>query len=76
MAVALQSRGIGMTQALGVGIGIQALELLVSLSVGAFGAFYFFRPTGLAGRWAVRATALGLSFALAGMLGAFVLDAF
>ena len=76
VAVALQSRGIGMTQSLGVGIGIQALEMLVSLSAGTVGAFYFFRPTGLAGRWAVRVTALGLSAGVAAMLGAFVLDAF
>src|SRR5581483_9868612 len=37
VAVALRSRGIGVTQALGVGIAIQALETLVSLGAGAIG---------------------------------------
>ena len=34
VAIALRSRGIGVTEALGVGIGIQALETLVSLAAG------------------------------------------
>jgi uncharacterized membrane protein YbhN (UPF0104 family) len=76
VTVALQSRGIGVTQALGVGIAIQALETLVSVSAGAFGLLSFARPAGVTGRWAVRAAALGLTVALAGALGVFVLDAF
>ena len=37
VAVALRSRGIGVTEALGVGIGIQALETVVSLAAGTAG---------------------------------------
>jgi uncharacterized membrane protein YbhN (UPF0104 family) len=74
VAVALRSRGIGVTQALGVGIAIQALETLVSLSAGTAGALYFARPTRLAGRWAIRVAALGLSLGLAALLGTFMLD--
>ena len=44
LAVALHSRGIGVTQALGVGIAIQALETAVSLTAGTSGALYFARP--------------------------------
>src|SRR5438067_939861 len=65
VAIALQGRGIGATHALGVGIGIQALEALVSLAAGVAGGFYFLRPTGLAARWAVRVAAVGLSLGAA-----------
>jgi uncharacterized membrane protein YbhN (UPF0104 family) len=75
VAVALQSPGIGMTQALAVGIGIQALETMISLSAGAFGALYFFRPRGVAGRWAVRLAAIGASAGVAAMLSVLVLNA-
>jgi uncharacterized membrane protein YbhN (UPF0104 family) len=75
VAVALKSRGIGMTDALGVGIAIQAVETLVSLAAGAFGLLSFARPTGVTGRWAVRVAALGLSVAFAAAVGVFVLDA-
>jgi uncharacterized membrane protein YbhN (UPF0104 family) len=75
VAVALQSRGIGMTQALGVGIAIQGLETLVSVCAGVLGAFTFANPSGVAGRWALRAAALGFSVALAAAVGVFVLDA-
>jgi uncharacterized membrane protein YbhN (UPF0104 family) len=74
VAVALGSRGIGVTHALGVGFAIQALETLVSLAAGTGGALYFARPTGLAGRWAIRVAALGLSVGLAALLGTFMLD--
>jgi uncharacterized membrane protein YbhN (UPF0104 family) len=74
VAVALQSRGIGMTQALGVGITIQVLETVVSLVAGTAGALYFVRPTRFAGRWAVRVAALGLSIGLAALVGTLVLD--
>jgi uncharacterized membrane protein YbhN (UPF0104 family) len=75
VAVALQGRGIGMTQALGVAIGIQALETLVSLAAGAVGVLSFARPSGVAARWALRFAALGLSVALAAAVGVFVVDA-
>jgi uncharacterized membrane protein YbhN (UPF0104 family) len=74
VAVALQSRGIAMTQALAVGIAIPALETAVSLVAGGAGALYFARPSGQARRWAVRVAALGLSGGLAAVLGTFVLD--
>jgi uncharacterized membrane protein YbhN (UPF0104 family) len=74
LAVALHSRGIGVTQALGVGIAIQALETAVSLSAGTAGALYFARPSRLVGRWALRIAALGLSGGLALILGAVFFD--
>jgi uncharacterized membrane protein YbhN (UPF0104 family) len=74
LAVALHSRGIGMTQAFGVGIAIQALETVVSLGAGTAGALYFARPDRLAGRWAVRLAAVGLSGGLALLLGAAFFD--
>jgi len=75
VAVALQSRGIGVTQALGVGIAIQALETLVSLGAGTVGVISFAWPSGLAGRRAFRVAAIALPVAVAGVLGAFVFDA-
>src|SRR5207253_8626589 len=75
VAIALQGRGIGATHALGVGIGIQALETLVSLAAGVAGGFYFLRPTGLAARWAMRVAAVGLSLGAAALVGALVIDA-
>jgi uncharacterized membrane protein YbhN (UPF0104 family) len=75
VAVALRSRGIGMTDALGVGITIQALETLVALVAGAAGALYFAQPSRLFGRWALRAAAMGVPAGLAALMGAFLLDA-
>jgi uncharacterized membrane protein YbhN (UPF0104 family) len=74
VAVALASRGIGVTEALGVGIGIQALETLVSLAAGTFGALYFAGSSGLVARWAPRVAAIGMPAAIAALLGTFVLD--
>ncbi|HWB23730.1 MAG TPA: lysylphosphatidylglycerol synthase transmembrane domain-containing protein [Gaiellaceae bacterium] len=74
LAVVLHSRGIGVTQALGVGIAIQALETAVSLSAGTAGALYFARPNRFVGRWALRVAAVGLSGGLAVLLGAFFFD--
>jgi len=74
LAVALQSRGIGVTQALGVGIAIQALETVVSLTAGTSGALYFARPSRFVGRWALRVAAVGLSGGLALLLGAIFFD--
>ena len=70
LAVALQSRGIGVTQAMGTGIAIQAIETVVALTAGAAGALYFARPSRMLGRWAVRAAAVGMSGELALVLGA------
>jgi uncharacterized membrane protein YbhN (UPF0104 family) len=74
LAVALHSRGIGVTDALGVGIAIQALETLVSLTAGTAGALYFARPTRFLGRWSLRVAAVGLSGGLAVLLGAVFFD--
>ena len=74
LAVALHSRGIGVTQALGIGIAIQALETVVSLTAGTAGALYFAKPNRLAGRWALRVAAVGLSGGLAVLLGAIFFD--
>jgi uncharacterized membrane protein YbhN (UPF0104 family) len=74
VAVALRSRGIGMTDALSVGIAIQALETLVSLVAGTAGALYFAQPTMVFGRWALRAAALGVPAGLAALMGALLLD--
>lgn len=74
LAMALHTRGIGVTQALGTGIAIQALETVVSLVAGTSGALYFARPGRFAGRWALRVAAVGLSGGLAVLLGAIFFD--
>jgi uncharacterized membrane protein YbhN (UPF0104 family) len=74
VAVALRSRGIGVTDALGVGIGIQTLETLVSLAAGSVGALYFAGSSGVARRWAPRVAAIGFPAAIAVLLGTFMLD--
>lgn len=76
VAVALASRGIGMTAALGVGFSIQAVETMVSLAVGTTGAAYLLRPNARARRIAVRVVAVGGSAVLAAGLGMVVLDLF
>jgi len=77
VAVALQSRGIGVTQALGVGIAIQALETLVSLGAGTAGLVTLMGPGTLGASRSVRIALLGVgaTFAAAA-LGAYALDAF
>jgi uncharacterized membrane protein YbhN (UPF0104 family) len=74
IAVALRSRGIGVTEAIGVGIGIQALETLVSLAAGTFGAVYFASSTEIGKRWAPRLAAIVVPATIAAVLGTFVLD--
>jgi uncharacterized membrane protein YbhN (UPF0104 family) len=74
VAVALQSRGVGVTQALGVGIAIQALETLVSLVAGTTGAFYLLRPRPAVRRWTLRVAAVGMSTGVAALLSFFVFD--
>src|SRR5215213_189411 len=73
-ALALQSRGIGVADALGVGIAIQALQTTVSAAAGTVGALYLARPNGTARRWAARGAAVAVSVALAAAVGVFVLD--
>jgi uncharacterized membrane protein YbhN (UPF0104 family) len=74
IAVALRSRGIGVTEAIGVGIGIQALETLVSLVAGTAGAVYFASSTKIGKRWAPRLAAIVVPAAITALLGTFVLD--
>lgn len=74
LAVALHSRGIAVNDALGIGIAIQALETVVSLTAGTTGALYFARPSRFVGRWALRVAAIGLSGGLALGLGAIFFD--
>jgi uncharacterized membrane protein YbhN (UPF0104 family) len=74
VALALQSRGIGVTQALGVGIAIQALETLVSLVAGSLGGLYLLRPQPAVRRWAPRVAAVGTSVGLAALVGVLVFD--
>jgi uncharacterized membrane protein YbhN (UPF0104 family) len=74
VAVALRSRGIGVTDALAVGIAIQALETALALVAGTAAALYFARPVSPAGRWAVRFATVGLTGGLAALLGTFVLE--
>jgi uncharacterized membrane protein YbhN (UPF0104 family) len=71
VAVALATRGIGATQGMGVGIAVQALETLVSLSAGSYGLLYLAGSRPSVRPWAIRAAAIGSSAAVAGV-GAFV----
>jgi uncharacterized membrane protein YbhN (UPF0104 family) len=71
VAVALATRGIGATEAMGAGIAIQALETLVSLSAGSYGVLFFAGRHSQTRPWAMRAAAVGASAATAA-LGAYV----
>jgi uncharacterized membrane protein YbhN (UPF0104 family) len=71
VAVALATRGIDATHAMGVGIAVQAIETLVSLSAGSFGLLYVAGRRWPARPWAVRAAAIGSSVAIA-TVGAYV----
>jgi len=70
VAVALASRGIGMDQALGVGIAMQALETVVSLVAGAAGGLYLTRMNPTVRLWSMRVALAGGSMSLAAALGA------
>jgi len=75
VAVALSSRGVGMSQALGVGLAIQAVETLVSLVAGTSGALYLApRPTPAVRRWSLRVAAVGVSVGLAAAVGIVFFD--
>jgi uncharacterized membrane protein YbhN (UPF0104 family) len=74
VAAALASRGIGMSQALGVGIAIQALETIVSLTAGGLGGLYLLQPSPTVRRWTLRVVAVGASAAIAALLGVFFFD--
>jgi uncharacterized membrane protein YbhN (UPF0104 family) len=69
VAVALQTRGIGMTEALTAGIALHGVETIVGLSSGAAGTLYLAR--GGSG-WVLRLAAVGASLVLATAFGATV----
>jgi uncharacterized membrane protein YbhN (UPF0104 family) len=74
-ALALQSRGIAVGDAIGVGLTLQALHTAVSVVAGTAGGLYLAQPNGTARRWTARgAVALGLSVTLATAVSAVVLD--
>lgn len=74
VAVALASRGIGMSQALAVGLAIQGVETIVSIACGTTGLGYLLRPNPRARRIAARIAVVGASTALAALVGAMLFD--
>jgi uncharacterized membrane protein YbhN (UPF0104 family) len=76
IAVALASRGIGMSQALAVGFAIQGLETFVSIAAGSLGALYLVRNNAGVRRWTFRVATAGATAVLAALLGLFALNAF
>lgn len=74
VAVALASRGIGMDQALAVGIAMQALETVVSLAAGAVGGLYLVRRNPVVRRWTMRLALAGMSTGLAIAVGSVWFD--
>jgi uncharacterized membrane protein YbhN (UPF0104 family) len=76
VAVALASRGIGMSDALAVGLAIQGVETFVSIGAGSIGALYLTRENVTVQRWGLRVATVGATAALAAFLGLAVLDVF
>jgi uncharacterized membrane protein YbhN (UPF0104 family) len=76
VAVALATRGIGMTQALGVGFAIQGLETLVSITAGTMGVLYLAPHGAAVRRWTLRLATVGASAGIAAALGLLLVDAF
>lgn len=74
VAVALATRGIGMAQALAVGLAIQGVETIVSISCGTTGLAYLLRPNPRARRLAARIAVVGASAVLAALVGAMLFD--
>jgi uncharacterized membrane protein YbhN (UPF0104 family) len=74
VAMALASRGIGMTQAFAAGLAIQGVETLVSVSCGSAGLLYLVAPDARVRRIGLRVAVVGASAALAALVGAVVLD--
>ena len=63
-----------MSQALGVGIAIQALETLVSVVAGGLGALYLARPGETVRRWTLRVATVGVAAGAAAVLSILVFD--
>jgi len=76
VAVALSSRGIGMTDALATGLAIQGVETLVSVTCGSLGLAYLMQPSERVRRAALRVAVVGGSAVLAGLVGLVVIDLF
>jgi uncharacterized membrane protein YbhN (UPF0104 family) len=74
VAVALASRGIGGSQALGVGMGLQGVETLLTVALGGCSLLYLARPGRTVRVWAVRAASVGVAAALAAFVGLAVFD--
>jgi glycosyltransferase 2 family protein len=74
VTVALQSRGIGMTQALSTGIAFHAVETVAGLSVGGLGALWLSRETPAVRRWAPRVAMASACLVVAAGMGAMVFD--
>jgi uncharacterized membrane protein YbhN (UPF0104 family) len=76
VAVALASRGIGMTDALATGLAIQAVETMVSVTCGSLGLAYLMQPSERATRTAIRVAAVGATTVLAALVGVVVFNLF
>jgi uncharacterized membrane protein YbhN (UPF0104 family) len=74
VAAALASRGIGMADALGAGIAMQALESAVSIVAGTSGILYLAQSRPAVRLWTVRLATAGVSVALAALVSAVVLN--
>jgi uncharacterized membrane protein YbhN (UPF0104 family) len=76
VAVALASRGIGMSQALAVGFAIQGLETLVSIAAGSLGSLYLVRNNAVVRRWTFRVATAGATAVVGALLGLVAINAF
>jgi uncharacterized membrane protein YbhN (UPF0104 family) len=74
VAVALASRGIGVTEALGVGIAMQALETAISIIAGGLGGLYLTQLHTRVPRYALTAATYGAAAVVAAGLGAAVVS--
>jgi uncharacterized membrane protein YbhN (UPF0104 family) len=69
VAVVLASRGIGTTQAFAVGLAIQGVETLVSITCGTLGIAYLVEPSPRARRAIARVAVVGGSAGVAAVVG-------
>jgi uncharacterized membrane protein YbhN (UPF0104 family) len=76
VAVALASRGIGMSDALATGLAIQGVETMVSVTCGSLGLAYLMQPSERVTRAAIRVAVVGASTVLAALVGVVVFDLF
>ncbi|HEY7396705.1 MAG TPA: lysylphosphatidylglycerol synthase domain-containing protein [Gaiellaceae bacterium] len=74
VAVALAGRGIGMPDALGTGIAMQAIESVVSITAGSLGILYLAQARPAYRRWTLRIATAGASVAFAAVLSIHVFD--